>query len=213
MAVNFPTGGRILCLVTTWTARQVAAEAGISETSGRDLVRSLGLAPVDRDMETGAKLYDAAQARAALASRPGRGRRTDLGKLGRPFTQDEQGMVRSWNGIARRMRKTAWELDDDTRSTLLLASGGMEKLVEAARKYPLFAMHPDWSNDHKRVYNIATELGRQLVPLAIQASRHGAEKPLLVEELDAVQHRFWQLVGLALSGSPMPPRLGPAHSD
>lgn len=63
------------------TAKQIAVAAGIAESAGRDLVRKLKLASVGRDQATGAKLYDADQARTALADktlRPGQGRRTDL---------------------------------------------------------------------------------------------------------------------------------------
>lgn len=203
---NFPTGGRIFGAVM-WTARQVAAEAGIAPASGRDLVRALGLAAVDRDMETGAKLYDPVQARAALAARPGRGRRTDLGKLNRSFTAQELQEVGYWEERAR------WALDQadalgegQAPAVLRSVAAGLRRLVEAARRFPLFATHPDWGNDHRRVYNLAPDLGRQLLALAVQAHHRGEQHPLLWEELTALHTRFEELVDLASTGSPLPQR-------
>jgi hypothetical protein len=60
----------------TVTARQCAAAWGISYGRARSLLGRLE--PVGRDLATGAKLYDAAQAQAVRQAMPGQGTRTDL---------------------------------------------------------------------------------------------------------------------------------------
>ena len=62
----------------------MAVEAGISPAAGRVLVRTLGMTAVGLHPDTGAKLYDSAQVRAALAARPGLLKRVTLDVLGRP---------------------------------------------------------------------------------------------------------------------------------
>lgn len=191
--------------VTTWTARELAAAAGISANSARGLVRDLGLACVGRDQDTGAKLYDRAQARAALAARPGRGRRTDLGKLGRPFTADELAEVRRWQHCGERATEHADRLGEGRAATALTATAEqMRRLVEAARTYPLHAMHPGWGSPHRRLYDLAAEMGRQMVPLARNAHLLGERTPLLWDEMDALLTRLVELVDLAATGQPMP---------
>ena len=169
-------------------------------------MRTLGLTPVGRDMDTGAKLYDSTQARAALAARPGRGRRSDLGKLGRPFTAEELQIIGWWKEHAQRALARADELGDGAAAQMLRsAAADFRRLIAAARRFPLFATHPDWGNGHRRVYNLAPELGRQVMSVAVQAHHHGDRHPALWEEAQALRTRFGQLVDLAEAGSPMPP--------
>ncbi|MGQ4733303.1 tyrosine-type recombinase/integrase [Streptomyces sp. Ju416(a)] len=58
------------------TARQAAARWGVSDSLARRILADVDA--VDRDLETGAKLYDQGAADTAYNSRPGRGTRTDL---------------------------------------------------------------------------------------------------------------------------------------
>lgn len=57
------------------TARQCAANWGISEAAARRILAPL--APIGRDTDTGAMLYNQAEADVAHSSRPGRGTRND----------------------------------------------------------------------------------------------------------------------------------------
>lgn len=59
----------------TATARQCATRWSVSEATARKILAPL--TPVGRDTETGAMLYDRAQADAAHVNRPGRGTRSD----------------------------------------------------------------------------------------------------------------------------------------
>lgn len=72
-----------------WTTAQVAEYCGVRPSTYRDYV-SDGRAPgplPERDLKTGAKLYDADAVKAWHANRPGRGARTDLGQnLGQNLT-------------------------------------------------------------------------------------------------------------------------------
>jgi hypothetical protein len=210
---NFATPRRILRSVTTWTAKQVAAAAGVKSQSARDLVAKLGLASVGRDQDTGAKLYDVDQAKAALAARPGRGNRSDLGKRKRPFTQAELREVNGWMEYADKALTRADTLGPGRATTVLeTTSTQLRRLVEAARTYPLFAMHPDWSNDHRRVYSLAPEMGRQLVHLAGNAHHLGDVHPGMWDEAEALLARLVELVDLAAAGLPMPPRNDPVDA-
>ncbi|NUT53261.1 MAG: hypothetical protein HOV94_39150 [Saccharothrix sp.] len=197
----------------TWTARQVAAAAGIAETSGRDLVRTLGLAVVGRDLDTGAKLYDVHQAQAALAARPGRGSRTDLVRRNRPLTDVERDRASWRRAHAREVRgRLADEPDERVRAVLRLVLDQLDRLVEAARRFPLYAMHPDLGDPRRRLYDLVAELCRQAVPLARSAVRHGHERPALWEELDALTARLVELTDLVAVGKPIPPPVAPAST-
>jgi hypothetical protein len=59
------------------------------------------------------------------------------------------------------------------------AAAQLRRLVEAARRYTLFAMHPDWGNDHRRVFLVAAKMGRQVVVLATNAHHVGEVHPVL----------------------------------
>jgi hypothetical protein len=62
-----------------WTAQQAGEHCGTVGATYRYYVKRLGApAAVDRDVETGAKLYDATAVQAWHANRAGRGYRTDL---------------------------------------------------------------------------------------------------------------------------------------
>lgn len=177
--------------------------AGRAPQSARDLVRSLGLAAVDRDMETGAKLYSRDQAEAALAARPGQGNRSDLGKRKRAFTKAELAEVNSWARRAKRSLAKAAELGEGRAATALRTTAEqMERLVEAARRFPLYAMHPGVGNAHHRPYLVAPEMGRQLEYLAQNAHRQGERYPQLWDEMDALVAHLVKLVDLAASGRP-----------
>lgn len=60
----------------TITARQAAARWGVSDSLARRILADVDA--VDRDLETGAKLYDQGAADTARNSQPGRGARNDL---------------------------------------------------------------------------------------------------------------------------------------
>ncbi|MEU7435673.1 hypothetical protein AB0B07_33270 [Streptomyces sioyaensis] len=62
--------------MNTVTARQCADSWGISPARARRILAPL--TPVDRDMATGAMLYDQEAADAARAAMPGQGHRSDL---------------------------------------------------------------------------------------------------------------------------------------
>lgn len=67
---------------TVWTVHDIARHTEWTVGSARvwvsEQVRTGRLSPVGRTPETGAKLYPREQVLAALAARPGQGRRTDL---------------------------------------------------------------------------------------------------------------------------------------
>ncbi|MET9051275.1 tyrosine-type recombinase/integrase [Streptomyces bacillaris] len=69
----------------TVTARQAAARWGLREATARRILADV--AAIDRDLETGAKLYNQDAADAAYNSRPGRGTRVDITAAALP---DEQ---------------------------------------------------------------------------------------------------------------------------
>ena len=212
MLLDFATPRRILRSVARWTAKDVAAAAGVKAQSARDLVAKLGLASVGRDQDSGAKLYDRDQAEAALAARPGRGNRSDLGKRRRPFTQAELREITGWTEQADKALTRSDELGPGRAATALeTCAVQLRRLVEAARRYPLFAMHPDSGNDHRRVYLLAAEMGRQVRALASSAHHLGHRRPLLWEELDALVERMVFLVDMAAAGLPMRPRNGPVE--
>lgn len=62
--------------MTTVTARQCAEAWGVSYARARRILAPL--APVGRDLATGAMLYDPTVAEAARAAMPGQGSRTDI---------------------------------------------------------------------------------------------------------------------------------------
>lgn len=62
--------------MSTVTARQCAAEWGISPARARRILAPL--TPTGRDITTGAMQYDKEDADAARAAMPGQGRRSDL---------------------------------------------------------------------------------------------------------------------------------------
>lgn len=70
------------------TVADIAARRGITEASARRWVSRLvsagALAPVGRDLETGAKLYAPEDVEAAIAAMPGQGARTDRPRPGDP---------------------------------------------------------------------------------------------------------------------------------
>lgn len=68
----------------------------------------------------------------------------------------------------------------------------------------MFAMHPDDGNDHRRVYLLTAEMGRQLVALAVNAHHHGHVHPRMWNEADALLARLVKLVNLAAAGLPLP---------
>ncbi|MFE9064961.1 tyrosine-type recombinase/integrase [Streptomyces violaceusniger] len=70
------------------TARQCAARWGIGDAAARRILAPLK--PIARDTETGAMLYDQAEADAAHNSRPGRGTRNDKTASPMPDEQFEQ---------------------------------------------------------------------------------------------------------------------------
>lgn len=70
------------------TARQAAAHWGVHEATARRILAQVDA--VDRDLETGAKLYDQDAADAARNSRPGRGTRADLTAAALPDKQIER---------------------------------------------------------------------------------------------------------------------------
>lgn len=69
-----------------WTTSQIAERYNASSNRSIAVALSrLGIRPVAREPgRSGQNLYDAAQVRAAMAARPGAGRRTDLGKTKPP---------------------------------------------------------------------------------------------------------------------------------
>ncbi|MER8002959.1 hypothetical protein [Streptomyces sp. NPDC095613] len=62
--------------MSTVTARECAARWSVSPAHARRILAPL--APVGRDLATGAMQYDLAEADAAREAMPGQGRRTDL---------------------------------------------------------------------------------------------------------------------------------------
>ncbi|WP_411096010.1 tyrosine-type recombinase/integrase [Streptomyces sp. 020-2-3H-GM] len=70
------------------TARQAAARWGVSDSLARRVLADVDA--IDRDLETGAKLYEQDAADAAYNSRPGRGTRTDLTADVMPAEQVDQ---------------------------------------------------------------------------------------------------------------------------
>jgi hypothetical protein len=73
-----------------WTTAQVAEWCNIRPSTYRDYV-SEGRAPgplPERDLKTGAKLYDAEAVKTWHANRPGPGARTDLGQPGADLGAD-----------------------------------------------------------------------------------------------------------------------------
>lgn len=62
--------------MNTVTARQCAANWGVSPARARRILAPLQ--PVDRELATGAMLYDQQEADAARTAMPGQGHRTDL---------------------------------------------------------------------------------------------------------------------------------------
>ncbi|MDP9953192.1 MULTISPECIES: tyrosine-type recombinase/integrase [Streptomyces] len=70
------------------TARQAAARWGVSDSLARRVLADVDA--IDRDLETGAKVYDQDAADAAYNSRPGRGTRTDLTSDVMPAEQVDQ---------------------------------------------------------------------------------------------------------------------------
>src|SRR5690349_867487 len=67
-----PQGG----LMPNITARQAAERWGVSESMARRILADVPA--IDRDIDTGAKLYNPVEADAAFEARPGRGVRNDL---------------------------------------------------------------------------------------------------------------------------------------
>jgi hypothetical protein len=64
-----------------WTPEQAAAHLGVAAGSVRKALHRLGVRPVARQPgRSGRNLYDPEQVRAAAASRPGKGKRTDLAR-------------------------------------------------------------------------------------------------------------------------------------
>ncbi|WP_432077858.1 tyrosine-type recombinase/integrase [Streptomyces sp. YPW6] len=70
------------------TARQAAARWALREATARRILADIEA--VDRDIETGAKLYDQNAADAAYNSRPGRGTRVDLTAEAMPAEQADR---------------------------------------------------------------------------------------------------------------------------
>jgi len=195
-----------------WTARQVAAHAGIAEEAGRDLVRRLKLDAVGRDMATGAKLYSSAQAAAAIAARPGRGSRTDRGHRRRPLTDPEQHRLNSRRHLADKLEKRAREYTDRDAIDLMTATAAqLRRLADAGVRHPAYAFQP--SGGHARLYDIADELARQIPHLASNLNRthtdHGARRldpATLTAEGRGLLDRLVHMVDRAATGQPLPER-------
>ncbi|MEU6460365.1 tyrosine-type recombinase/integrase [Streptomyces sp. NPDC046976] len=150
------------------TARECAALWGVSYDTARRI-----LAPVehvDRDPETGAMRYDRADAEAARASQPGRGRRVDLhgpfmsGEDAQRLTADESipavhralwALVQSGMGVSEALRLDLRDVD--------LQAG--EVVVKSTRKRPR-----------------TVPLSEHAAELARQAMADRSEGPLFVNE-------------------------------
>jgi hypothetical protein len=185
-----------------WTAREVAAAARVAPQSARDLVRKLGLKAVSRDLDSGAKLYDANQAAAALAARPGRGARTDLGHAARPLTADERARVSEWEAAGEQARTLAAECGDEyARAMMKSVADASRTLRLAANWRPLYAMNPNLDDPHRKVYDVAAELAQQIMTLARGVDRGGI--PERWAEVEAMRNRLSGLAYLALGGRPL----------
>lgn len=98
----------------TVTARQCATEWDVSESRARRILAPLK--PVERNTETGAMLYDKAEANAAHAAQPGRGTRSD--RTTAPLTDEQFEQLITDDSIPATHR-ALWSLlrDGDARIT------------------------------------------------------------------------------------------------
>lgn len=132
----------------TWTIDQVAEHLGLTRAGARSTMRNWNIEPVARQPgRSGLSLYRATEVRAAHATRPGRGSRTDTHGGNPPMTPDEQllrdraAAFTDWLCHAVQLRG----LDLAVIDRRWIYPGEMTKLVESTERNPNVASkHGQW---------------------------------------------------------------------